>query len=113
MIIKEKLLAATADDTVFSDCISGFTMRTLNSTWHKEWARPEAPPPAPPPYQLLLFAEVKQSAIDHGLESFMTEAAGQGVGFMTEMKPARQLVFDLVEEALGVFEELTGLEAAE
>ena len=113
MIIKQKLLNATADDTVFSDCISGFTMRTLNSAWHKEWARPDAPKPAPPPYQLLLFAEIKQSAIDHGIESFMTEASGQGVDFMTEMKPARQIVFDMVEEALGVFENLTGLEIDE
>jgi len=113
MIIKEKLLNATADDTVFSDCISGFTMRTLNSTWHKEWASPDAPRPAPAPYQLLLFAEIKQAAIDHNIEEFMTEASGQGVDFMTEMKPARQIVFDMVEEALGVFEELTGLEMDE
>jgi NAD(P)H-dependent flavin oxidoreductase YrpB (nitropropane dioxygenase family) len=113
MVIKEKILNATADDTVFSDCISGFTMRTLNSTWHKEWAKPAAPRPAPPPYQLLLFAEVKQSAIDYGREEFMTEASGQGVDFIKEMKPARQLVFDLVEEALGVYEDLTGLEMEE
>jgi hypothetical protein len=38
----------------------------------------------------------------------MTEAAGQGVGFVKEMKPARQIVFDMVEEAIGVFEDLTG-----
>ncbi len=113
MIIKEKLLNATAEDTVWSNCISGFTMRTLNSTWHEEWARPDAPKPAPAPYQLLLFADVKQSAIDHGLESFMTEASGQGVDFVNEMKPARQMVFDMVGEALQVFEELTGVEVDE
>ncbi|RMD81567.1 MAG: nitronate monooxygenase [Candidatus Dadabacteria bacterium] len=113
MIIKEKLLNATAEDTVWSNCISGFTMRTLNSKWHEEWARPDAPPPAPAPYQLLLFAEVKQSAIDHQIESFMTEASGQGVDFVSEMKPARQMVFDMVAEALQVFEELTGVEIDE
>ena len=85
----------------------------LKCTWHKEWARPDAPRPAPPPYQLLLFGEVKQSAIDYGIESFITEASGQGVDFITEMKPARQMVFDMVEEALGVFEDLTGLEMDE
>jgi len=30
----------------------------------------------------------------------MTEAAGQGVRFVTAMKPSRQIVFDMVEEAL-------------
>jgi NAD(P)H-dependent flavin oxidoreductase YrpB (nitropropane dioxygenase family) len=111
MIIKEKILAARATDTSHSDCISGFTMRTLKSKWHEEWARPEAPAAAPAPFQLLLFAEIKQSAIDWGIESFMTEASGQGVDFITEMKPARQIVSDMVEEALDVFEEITGVEA--
>ena len=51
--------------------------------------------------------------MDHGIAEFLTEAAGQGVGFVTEMKPARQMVFDMVEETLGIFEDLTGLEMDE
>jgi len=46
--------------------------------------------------------------VDWGIESFMTEAAGQGVGFIDSMKPARQIVFDMVDEAITVFEEITG-----
>jgi NAD(P)H-dependent flavin oxidoreductase YrpB (nitropropane dioxygenase family) len=108
MVIKEMIINAGVTDTRHSACISGFTMRTLNSKWHEEWARPDAPKPAPAPYQLLLFAEIKQSAMDWGIESFMTEAAGQGVGFIDSMKPARQIVFDMVDEAISVFEEITG-----
>jgi NAD(P)H-dependent flavin oxidoreductase YrpB (nitropropane dioxygenase family) len=112
MVIKEKIIAATAEDTSYSACVSGFTMRTLKSQWHEEWASSQAPKPAPAPYQLLLFADIKQSAMDWGLESFMTEAAGQGVGFVTSMmKPARQIIFDMVEEALTVFEDVTGQSA--
>jgi len=108
MLLKEKLIESKATDTRHSACISGFTMRTLNSTWHKEWSKPDAPKPAPAPYQLLLFAEIKASAFDHGLKDFMTEAAGQGVDFVTSMKPARQIVLDMVEEALDVFDEICG-----
>lgn len=108
MVIKEKLLAATMEDTSNSTCVSGFTMRTLRTQWHEEWARPEAPKPAPAPYQLLLIADVKQAAVDFGLEDFMLEAAGQGVGFITELKSAKQIVLDMAEEALDVFEEVTG-----
>jgi len=36
------------------------------------------------------------------------EAAGQGVGFVTAMKPARQILFDLVEEALDALEGVVG-----
>ncbi len=42
----------------------------------------------------------------------MFEAAGQGVSFIDSMKPAKQIVNDMVEEALSVFEEITG-EAAD
>ena len=37
----------------------------------------------------------------------MIEAAGQGVGFVTSMKPARQIVLDLVDEARTALESLT------
>lgn len=108
MILKEKLIQAKATDTEHSACVSGFTMRTLNSNWHKEWASPEAPKPAPAPYQILLFADIKASAFDHELEDWMTEAAGQGVDFVDSMKPAKQIVNDMVDEAFEIFEELYG-----
>ena len=108
MIVKEKLLAATADDTAYSRCISGMTMRTLKCPWTEEWDKPDAPPVLQAPYQMLLSSDYIQGANDHRREDLMTEAAGQGVGFVTSMKPARQIVFDLVEEALTAFEEVTG-----
>jgi len=108
MIVKEKLLAATAEDTSYSNCISGMTMRTLKCPWTEEWSKPEAPAVLPAPYQMLLSSDYIQGANDHRREDLMTEAAGQGVGFVTTMKPARQIVFDLIDEALTALEELTG-----
>jgi NAD(P)H-dependent flavin oxidoreductase YrpB (nitropropane dioxygenase family) len=104
MIIKERLVASTAEDTSRSTYISGMTMRTLNCPWTEEWARPEAPHPLSSPHQMLLSADYIQASNDHRRADLMTEAAGQGVGFVTAMKPARQIVFDLVEEALETFE---------
>jgi NAD(P)H-dependent flavin oxidoreductase YrpB (nitropropane dioxygenase family) len=108
MIIKEKLLQATAEDTTYSRCISGMTMRTLKCPWTEEWAKPEAPRTLPAPYQMLLASDYIQAANDHRREDLMTEAAGQGVGFVKSMKPSRQIVFDMVEEALDAFEQITG-----
>jgi len=108
MIIKEKLVRATADDTVYSKCISGMPMRVLKCVWTEEWSKPEAPPVLKAPYQMLLSADYIQAANDHRREDLMTEAAGQGVRFVTSMKPARQIVFDLVEEALDAFESIVG-----
>jgi NAD(P)H-dependent flavin oxidoreductase YrpB (nitropropane dioxygenase family) len=108
MIIKERLLAATVEDTSYGTSISGMTMRVLKCPWTEEWARPEAPHALPAPYQMLLSADYIQGANDNRREDLMTEAAGQGVGFVTSMKPARQILFDLVEEALATFEEIVG-----
>jgi NAD(P)H-dependent flavin oxidoreductase YrpB (nitropropane dioxygenase family) len=108
MIIKERLLASTADDTVYSRAISGMPMRVLKCPWTEEWSKPEAPPVLRSPYQMLLSADYIQGANDHRREDLMTEAAGQGVGFVTAMKPARQIVSDMVEEALDVFDQVTG-----
>ncbi len=107
MIIKEKLIAATAEDTDYSRSISGMPMRTLKCVWTEEWSKPEAPAPLATPYQMLLSADYIQASNDHKREDLMTEAAGQGVAFVTAMKPARQIVIDLVEEALDTFDRLT------
>jgi len=58
---------------------------------------------------MLLSSEYIQGSNDHGRGDLMTEAAGQGIGFVTSMKPARQMLFDMVEEAMATFEELTGV----
>jgi len=109
MIIKEKLLAATADDTTYSKSVSGFPMRVTKCPWTEEWKKPSAPPTLGSPYQMLLSADYIQGANDNRRPDLMFEAAGQGVRFVTEMKPSRQIVFDLVEEALAAFDDLCGL----
>lgn len=108
MIIKERLVAATNEETVYSKSISGMTMRVLDCPWTTEWAKPEAPDVLPAPYQMLLSSDYLQGANDNRRPDLMTEAAGQGVGFVTAMKPAKQILFDIVEEALDTFEGLTG-----
>jgi hypothetical protein len=38
----------------------------------------------------------------------MTEAAGQGIHYVTEMKPARQILSDIIDEAMDVFDRFAG-----
>ena len=102
--LKERLLEAETDDTVYSDCISGYTMRTTRSPWHDEWLGPEAPEVLKPPLQMLLSANYIQGSLDYQRKDLMTEAAGQGIHYVTEMKPARQILSDLVDGALDVFD---------
>ena len=69
---------------------------------------PDAPRPLASPYQMILSSDYIQGSNDARRADLMTEAAGQGVGFVTSMKPARQILFDIVEEALTSLEGVVG-----
>ena len=102
--LKERLLEAETEDAIISDCISGYTMRTTRSPWHDSWMSPEAPEVLKPPLQMMLSANYIQGSLDYQRKDLMTEAAGQGIHYITEMKPARQILSDIVEEAFDVFD---------
>ena len=57
---------------------------------------------------MMLAADYIQASLDHERKDLMFEAAGQGVHYVTAMKPARQVLSDLIEETLDVFDRLCG-----
>ncbi len=108
MPLKERLLEAETEDTMYSNCISGYTMRTTRSPWHDEWMSDAAPEVLKPPLQMILSSNYIQGSLDYQRKDLMTEAAGQGIHYVKEMKPARQILSDIVEEALDVFDRFAG-----
>lgn len=104
MPLKERLLEAETEDTMYSNCISGYTMRTTRCPWHDEWMSDAAPAVLKPPLQMILSSNYIQGSLDYQRKDLMTEAAGQGIHYVKEMKPARQILSDIVEEALDVFD---------
>ena len=108
MPLKERLLEAETEDTLYSDCITGYTMRTTRSPWHDEWMSDAAPEVLKPPLQMILSSNYIQGSLDYQRKDLMTEAAGQGIHYIKEMKPARQILSDIVEEALDVFDRFAG-----
>ncbi len=107
-VVKERILAADASDTSRNPFISGKTMRVLRCPWTDEWERPEAPPVLQSPYQMLLSSEYIQAANDHLRGDLMTEAVGQGVGFVNERKPTREILHQMAEDARSIFGGITG-----
>lgn len=108
MPLKERLLEAETEDAIWSNCISGYTMRTTRSPWHDEWMRDDAPEVLKPPLQMILSSNYIQGSLDYQRKDLMTEAAGQGIHYITEMKPATQILSDIVEETLDVFDRFAG-----
>jgi NAD(P)H-dependent flavin oxidoreductase YrpB (nitropropane dioxygenase family) len=98
-IVKARILAASGADTTRTATLSGKTMRVLECPWTEEWESPDAPPVLTSPYQMLLTARYLQGANDARRADLMTEAVGQGVGFVTSAQPVARIVEEMAAEA--------------
>lgn len=102
------MLAASASDTVRSRSLTGKPARMLRSAWTDEWEAPTAPEPLPMPLQTMLVATAQQrinrgaSREGSGSKQLATYFVGQGVGLLDRVRPARQVVADMIEEYLTV-----------
>jgi len=80
----------------------------LRSAWTEEWDEPTAPEPLPMPLQTMLVAAAQQrinrgaSREGSGAQQLATYFVGQGVGLLDRVRPARQVVADMIEEYLSV-----------
>jgi NAD(P)H-dependent flavin oxidoreductase YrpB (nitropropane dioxygenase family) len=110
-VVKEKFLAATSKDTVRSRSLTGKPARMLRSAWTDEWERDDAPAPLGMPLQSALVAEAQMrisrssNTKGSGAEKLANYFVGQVVGQMDSVKPARQVVLDMVTEYADVLDE--------
>ena len=77
-------------------------MRVLSCPWTEEWDGPNAPQVLGSPYQMLLASTYLQGANDARRPDLMTEAVGQGVGFVSGRRGAADILRDLSEQARSV-----------
>ena len=111
--VKQKFLAAGSSDTERSRTITGKPARMLRSAWTEEWNRSDTPDPLPMPLQIMLTGEPRRriDRVAHhpgsGAEKLTNYFVGQIVGSMNQSLPARQVVYNLVEEFIEAVEGLT------
>ena len=116
-VVKQKFLAASSSDTVRSRASTGKPARQLRTAWTDEWENPDNPKPLGMPLHGMLIAEAQRrisrsaQTPGSGAERLINYFVGQVVGSMNSVKPARQVVFDMVDEYLDVVTALAkGLE---
>ena len=104
---KRRLLRAQNQDAWVSTAMDGKRNRGIRNRYYEAWEAEGAPAPLPMPLQDILGGKLLQAAEDWELEDWAGPvAAGQGVGFVREIKPARQVVFDLMAEAWDTLERM-------
>jgi NAD(P)H-dependent flavin oxidoreductase YrpB (nitropropane dioxygenase family) len=103
-VVKEKMLAASASDTVRSRSSTGKHARQLVSAWTREWEDPANPDPLGMPHHSELIAEAKARigrgahVRGSGSEQLVNYFVGQVVGRMRSVRPARRVLEEMVAE---------------
>jgi NAD(P)H-dependent flavin oxidoreductase YrpB (nitropropane dioxygenase family) len=103
------LLDATSRDAVRSRSMTGKPARQLRTAWTEAWERPDTPDPLPMPLQGILFAEAARRFSRAHSREFAGSPAGQIIGRVHRVRPAREVVADIVDEWIETTERLAGL----
>ncbi|MEV7970300.1 nitronate monooxygenase [Sphaerisporangium sp. NPDC088356] len=113
-VVKRKLLDATSLDTVRSRSRTGKPARQLVSAWTTEWDEAtESPGALPMPLQMLLaegaLARIGKAAEngEPGAREMANYFVGQVVGQLNQVKPARQVVYEMIEEFTSAVERVS------
>ena len=113
--VKEKMLAATSRDTVRSRSRTGKPARQLRSAWTDAWEGPESPGSLGMPLQMVLaegamrhINKVAESGHE-GARALANYFVGQCVGLMNSVRPARQVVYDMVQEFAEALDRLNAI----
>jgi NAD(P)H-dependent flavin oxidoreductase YrpB (nitropropane dioxygenase family) len=112
-LVTEKLLAAGSRDTVRSRVISGKPARQLRTAWTDAWERPDAPGYLPMPLQYMATSEAQRRIAKYQVKELQGMPVGQIVGRMNQIRPVRDVMFDLVDEFLEATGRLDHLRDAE
>jgi NAD(P)H-dependent flavin oxidoreductase YrpB (nitropropane dioxygenase family) len=109
--VTENLLAATSRDAIRSRVMTGKPARQLRTKWTEAWERPDAPEPLPMPLQGLLYGEASERFTRVHSKEFGGHPVGQIVGSIDRVRPAKDVVREMVEQWIETTERLHAMMA--
>jgi NAD(P)H-dependent flavin oxidoreductase YrpB (nitropropane dioxygenase family) len=107
--VMNKLLAATSRDTVRSRAYTGKPARQLRSAWTEAFDDPEGPGALPMPLQGILHQEAARRFMRVNESKLTGFPVGQIVGRLNDVRPTKDVIFDMVEEWISTTERLNSL----
>lgn len=105
---KDRVIAATERDAVISKAISGKTLRQLKSPFTEVWDKGPKPPLGWP-FHNLLTLDILDYAYQHKdqkeFDDILVTPASQATRLLNRRRTAKQIIDDMVEEAVAILEE--------
>ena len=107
-IALEKLLQANSTDTVRSRALTGKPARQLRTAWTEAWEAPESPGTLPMPLQFILNSKAMRRIQRSGNRELTGMPVGQIVSRMNQVRPCKDVIFDMVEEYIETMTRVAG-----
>lgn len=95
---KQRILRAAAEDTIVTRLYSGKTMRNINNPLIEAWEA-SGVQALPMGLQGALIRDLMYSLEQAGRNDLLMNAAGQTAGMLKELRPAADILADIVKEA--------------
>lgn len=105
---REKVMAATSEDTVRSRCLTGKPVRMLKSGLTDAWEADDAPDFLPMPLQSMLAVDANNRFDKFGVNDMLTYPAGQGIGMLDTVRSVRQTMYQMMEGYVSCLEKMVG-----
>jgi len=100
-INKKHILDSTDEDTRVSKAYTGKTLRASYNRYHDLWDG-SGLEPLPFPIQAMISSALLGSFVEGGKDDYVGGLAGQVSGLISEIKPARQVLEEMVDEAADI-----------
>ena len=98
---KQRILSSTDEDTRVSTAYTGKTLRASLNEYHRLWDE-SGLDPLPFPTQILISSALLWGFLEANKTAFVGGLAGQVSGLIRDIRPARQVLEDMVEEAVDI-----------
>ena len=106
-IALDKLLSATSTDTVRSRALTGKPARQLRTAWTEAWEAPESPGTLPMPLQFILNNYAMRRIQRSGNRELTGMPVGQVVSRMNNVRPSKDVIYQMVEEYIDTMNRLS------
>ncbi|MEV4188400.1 NAD(P)H-dependent flavin oxidoreductase [Streptosporangium canum] len=103
---RRRILEATSRDTVRSRSWTGKPARLLKNEWTDAWEAADSPGTLPMPLQFMLVSDALRRIGRSDAAELATFPAGQIIGTMNQVRPAKDVVFAMVEQYIEATERL-------
>ncbi|HET6914698.1 MAG TPA: nitronate monooxygenase family protein [Acidimicrobiales bacterium] len=111
-IAMDKLLAASSTDTVRSRALTGKPARQLRTAWTEAWEAPESPGTLPMPLQFILNNYAMRRISRSNNRELTGMPVGQVVSRMNNVRPSKDVIYDMVEEYIDTMNRLADATSA-